>query len=186
MKKTDVCPWQTGNLLMLSVRRLVHNPNRIIKPYITEGMTVMDVGCGMGYFTIPMAQMIGESGHVIAADVQQEMLTGMLIHAEKAGVKKQIEPRLCERNTMNIQDLYGTVQFVILFMMLHEVPDHERLVQEVYDVLEPGGKILFAEPLIHVGRESFVQSLEVMKRVRLTVVETPHIALCRTAVLIKR
>lgn len=153
MTETHVCPWQRGNLLAISARRLVHNPKRILGPHLAEGMTVMDVGCGMGYFTIPMARMVGESGRVIAADLQPEMLKGMLRNAEKSEVKNRIEPRLCGKASMNIGNLSGKINFAILFMMLHEVPDRERLVREVSDALEPGGQLLFAEPVGHVGRQ---------------------------------
>lgn len=145
----------------------------------------MDIGCGMGYFTIPMAQMVGERGKVVAADLQPEMLDGMLINAEKAGVKNRIEPRLSEKSSVNIGDFSGKVHFAILFMMLHEVPDRERLVREVRDALRAGGKLLFAEPVGHVGKKSFERSLQIMRQAGLAVVGTPRIALCRAALLEK-
>lgn len=185
MAEMHVCPWQAGNLLSISARRLVHNPERILRPHITAGMTVMDVGCGMGYFTIPMARMVGGRGKVIAADLQPEMLDGMLINAEKSGVKSRIEPRLCGKNSMNIGDLSGKINFAILFMMLHEVPDRERLVREVCDALEPGGKVLFAEPMGHVAKQSFERSLQMMRQTGLVVAEPLRIALCRAVLLEK-
>ena len=185
MKKADVCPWQAGNLLASSARKLIHNPHRILAPYITEGMTVMDVGCGMGYFTIPIAQMVKENGKVAAIDIQREMLEGMLMKAKKTGLENCIEPCLSGENGLNIGDLYGTIQFAILFMMLHEVPNRKHLVQEVSDALAQDGKILFAEPVFHVGKSSFEQSLQVFRKAGLTVKETPRIAFCRAVLLEK-
>ncbi len=185
MVNTHVCPWQTGHLLNVSARKLLHHPRRVLGPHIAEGMTVMDVGCGMGYFTIPMARMAGERGRVIAADLQPEMLDGMLRNAVEAGVEKRVEPRLCGQKSMNIGDLSGQIDFVILFMMLHEVPDRERLVWEVRDALKPGGRLLFAEPVVHVGKQSFERSLRMMRQTGFTVVKPLHVAICRAVLLEK-
>ena len=185
MSKEYVCPWQMGNLLSLSARKLVHNPRRILSPYLSEGMTAMDVGCGMGYFTLPMARLTGEGGRVIAADLQREMLDGMLKKAEKAGVRDRIEPHLCEKTSLRVEALSGTVHFALLFMMLHEVPDPERLVREVCDTLAPGGKLLFAEPVVHVGRRAYEKSLQILRDAGLTVIGRPHVALCRAVLLEK-
>lgn len=42
------------------LRRLVQNPYKILKPYIKPGWTILDVGPGMGYFTIPLATLAGD------------------------------------------------------------------------------------------------------------------------------
>ena len=49
-----VCPWWMGYFLVNPMRRLRQNPDDIISPYVKEGMRVVEVGPGMGYFTIPM------------------------------------------------------------------------------------------------------------------------------------
>ena len=185
MQSLQVCPWQAGNILTLSARRYIHDPLRILGAYISEGMTLMDVGCGMGYFTIPMALMTGANGKVLAADLQPQMLEGMLQNAEKAGVRSRIEPRLCGTDSIHIGDANATVDFAILFMMLHEVPDRERLVREVCDALSMGGKILFAEPVVHVRKKSFMRSLQMMEQAGLTVISKPRVMFCRSALLEK-
>ena len=45
-----VCPWWAGYFIDNRVRRLLHNPEKIVGPYVKSGMTVMDVGCGDGAF----------------------------------------------------------------------------------------------------------------------------------------
>lgn len=55
-------------------RRWLQNPRKILGPYIKEGMTILDFGCGPGYFMIDMAQMVNDSGLVFAADLQEGML----------------------------------------------------------------------------------------------------------------
>ena len=56
------------------MRRLVHKPGRILEARISKGMTVLDLGCEPGFFTIEMAKLVGGTGKVIAADLQQGML----------------------------------------------------------------------------------------------------------------
>lgn len=79
-----VCPWW-GGYFIDNPLRLLHNAEKILGPYVKPGMTVMDVGCGMGFFSIAMAQMVGDQGRVIAADLQEKMLDVLRRRAEKAG-----------------------------------------------------------------------------------------------------
>jgi ubiquinone/menaquinone biosynthesis C-methylase UbiE len=69
-----VCPVQYAGSLDNFIRRLVHKPRRILEAHVGKGMTVLDLGCGPGYFTIELAKLVGEEGRVIAADIQQGML----------------------------------------------------------------------------------------------------------------
>ena len=60
MSKNDnirVCPAELAGTLDNPLRRLFQNPERILKPYLTRGMTVLDLGCGPGYFSIEIAKL---------------------------------------------------------------------------------------------------------------------------------
>ena len=57
-----VCPWWVGYLLANPIRRMMQDPEELLRPYLWSGMTVLEPGPGMGFFTIPVAQMIGETG----------------------------------------------------------------------------------------------------------------------------
>ncbi len=129
--------------------------------------------------------MVGDGDHAAAVDLQPEMLDGMLNKAKSAALHNRILPRLCDRNSLHISDLNGKVDFALLFMMLHEVPDQDRLVKEVYDALKPDGKLLFAEPLVHVGKSSFEASMKIMQTIGFTATQPLSISLCR-AVLLER
>ena len=80
-----VCPWWMAYTFDNPVRKLFHNPQKIFDAYIRVGMTVMDVGCGMGYFSRGMAKLVGTSEKVIAVDLQQKMLDIMLKRARGRG-----------------------------------------------------------------------------------------------------
>ena len=73
-RKNRVCPVEHAGSLDNRLRRWVQNPRKILGPFIKEGMTVLDIGCGPGFFTMDMAEMVGETGRVIASDLQEVML----------------------------------------------------------------------------------------------------------------
>ena len=101
-----VCPPWCCFTFDNAFRRLLQNPNRILRPYIKPGWTVLDVGPGMGYFTIPMARLVGDTGKVIAADVQQKMLDGLDHRAFKAGVQERIKLQLTKAGQYWHQRIY--------------------------------------------------------------------------------
>lgn len=171
-------------MLAASVRWLVHNPGHILKPYLSTGMTAMDTGCGMGFFTVPMANMVGTEGRVIAVDIQPKMLSGMVRYAGKKGVEDRIEPHLCGSDSLRIENRTGTVDFILVFM-LHEAPDRERMIRELHIALKPDGKLLFAEPIIHVGKKTFDRELSEIKDAGFRVLAAPKISICRAALLEK-
>ena len=81
-----VCPWWLGRLLASPARRLVHDPAAILPPFVTAGMTVLEPGPGMGFFTLELARLVGPRGKVVAVDVQPRMLSGLRRRAAKAGL----------------------------------------------------------------------------------------------------
>ena len=153
-----VCPWWMGYLIDNPLRRLIHNPEKILGPYVTPGMMVVDVGCGMGLFSIAMAKMVGDDGRVIAVDLQQKMLDAMTRRAGKAGVAHRIQAHRCEANDLSVD---AKADFVLAFAMVHEVPDTKRLLSQVFACLKPSGKFLVAEPRLHVSASTFQKMLEI-------------------------
>src|SRR5512143_3172509 len=65
----DVCPWWLGYLLAAPWRKLWHDPRSILRPFLGEGMTVLEPGPGMGFFTLEMARLVGPKGRVDAVDI---------------------------------------------------------------------------------------------------------------------
>ena len=61
-RKAHTCPVEMAGSLDFRLRRQFQNPQKILAPYIREGMTALDMGCGPGFFSIDMAQMVGKSG----------------------------------------------------------------------------------------------------------------------------
>jgi len=80
-----VCPWWVGHFLMNPLRRFAHNPPKILSPYVSDGMTVLDLGPGMATFTLDLARFTGPTGRVIAVDIQARMLEQVKKAAAAAG-----------------------------------------------------------------------------------------------------
>ena len=154
-----VCPPWIGYLLLNPLRRWVENPDKILGPFVEEGMTVLEPGCGMGYFTLPLARMVGPQGKVVALEVQSKMLSVLEQRARKAGLLDRIELRQIGSDGLNSEDLSGQVDFTAAFHMVHEVSDKSSFFTEVMRTLKPGGKLLVVEPKGHVSQDKFQQTV---------------------------
>jgi len=180
VRDRHVCPWWVCFTFDNFIRRLFHNPENILAPYVHEGDTVLDVGPGMGYFSIPLARMVGDKGKVIAADVQAPMLSALERRAQKQGLEGRIVPHLCKTDSIGVRD---PVDFALAFWMVHEVPDQSRFFHEMKDLLQPVGKFLLAEPVMHVSRRMFEETVKRAEEAGFMVTETPRIFMSRAAVL---
>jgi ubiquinone/menaquinone biosynthesis C-methylase UbiE len=172
-----------GYLLLCPFRGIGQNPDRILAPYLSDGMTVLEVGPGMGFFTLPMARMVGPAGKIVCVDLQEEMLAAVHRRAAKAGVAGRIEARACHPTTLGIGDLAGKVDFVLLFAVVHEVRDTPRLFHEIVQVMKPGARCLVAEPKFHVSVRDFEQTIASAAAQGLRLVDRPVIWGSRSAVL---
>jgi len=156
MEKTltpsHTCPWWLLFTFDNRFRRLVHDPIKILTLHVQSGATVLDIGCGMGYFTLPLAQLVGPKGGVIAVDVQHKMLEGLRRRAERAGLMDRIRILHCAPDRIGLDQ---RLDFALAFWMVHEVKQPEPFLKEIYDVLKPGGGLLLVEPKIHVSRNVF-------------------------------
>jgi len=174
-----VCPWWGGYFIDNRFRRLLHKPEIILAPYVRDGMTAMDIGCGMGFFSIAMAKMVGDAGRVIAVDVQQKMLDVLQERARKAGVADRIRTHRCEPDLLGIDE---TVDFALAFYAAHEVPDLRRLLSQTHGCLGPNGKFLVTEPRFHVWARTFDRMIETGEDIGLRMLETPRVCLSRSVV----
>ena len=154
-----VCPWWLGYLLASPLRRLMQDPEAILSPWVTPGMIVLEIGPGMGFFSLPLARRVGSAGRVICLDIQPRMLQRLERRASKASLRERIETRLCPPESFGLQDRPGSIDFALLFAVLHEMPDQASVWKQIHEALKPGGRVLFAEPRGHVNEKGFAQSL---------------------------
>lgn len=173
-RKHHLCPRWMCFTFDNGLRRLVQNPDKIISPFIREGDVILDVGPGIGFFTIPMAKKVGASGRVIAADIQQSMLDGIENRAVRAGVRDRIGLHLASTDTVYAGE---KADFILAFWMAHEVPDTQRFFSQLRDALKPGGRFLLAEPKVHVSAKQFQLLVESSKKAGFVLAESPAIPL---------
>ena len=177
-----VCPWWMAYTFDNWLRRLCYKPEAMFGSYVERGMTVMDVGCGMGFNAIGLARMVGDEGCVIAVDLQQEMLDVLQKRAKRAGVADRIRTHKCDADAIGLDD---TVAFVVAFWVVHEVPDAARLLREVYSCLSPNGRFLVAEPRFHVSDEALRETITVAEDIGLKVCDQPRIRFSKSVVFRK-
>ena len=177
-----VCPWWGGYFIDNRFRRLLHKPEKILAPYVRQGITVMDFGCGMGFFSIAMAGLVGEDGSVVAVDVQQKMLDVLHQRAERAGVADRIRTHQCEPTALGVD---GPVDFVLAFWSAHEVSDLRGLLADVHGCLVDGGKLLVAEPKGHVSARAFGKMVAIAQETGLNVQDQPGVRFSRAATFVK-
>ncbi|MBN1416136.1 MAG: methyltransferase domain-containing protein [Bacteroidales bacterium] len=156
--KNHICPVWVGRLMVNPLRRLGQHPDKIVGSYLEPGMKVMDFGCAMGYFSIPMARKVGEKGVVYCVDIQEKMLTQLMKRAKRKNVHPIIKPTLIPGNN-GYTDLPDQLDFVLLFAVVHEVPDKKKLFDAISERMNEGGKVLFAEPSGRVNASQFKDSL---------------------------
>ena len=178
-----VCPWWMGWLLASPLRRLLQDPAQIVGPLVRDGMTVLEPGPGMGFFTLELARRVGPGGRVVAVDLQPRMLEGLRRRAERAGLADRIDTRCANASTLGLQDLAAKVDLVVAFAMVHELPDAGRFFEEVGAVLRPEGTVFLAEPSGHVSGEQFETTLRLAERAGLRREPGPPVRRSRTALL---
>ncbi len=175
-----VTRWWTNYLIDHRLRRLFHRPAAVLGPYLVEGGIALDVGCGLGYFSIAMAEMVGPAGRVIAADIYPQALDVLVRRARRRGVAGRIRPLLCPRDQVGVGE---TVDFIVAFWMAHEAPDLDGFFREMAGSLKPEGRFLLVEPIFHVPKRRFAGMLERAEEAGLEIVERPRVRFGHAAVL---
>lgn len=150
-----VCPpWVARTFLLNPLRKLLENPEKMLRPYVKPGMTVLEPGCAMGYFTLPLARMVGPQGRVIAVDIQEAMTATMQKRARKAGLADRIEVRRVTPESLEPAES-ESADLVAAMHVVHEAPDAKRFLAELKAALKPGGTLLIIEAAGHVKRDEF-------------------------------
>lgn len=167
-----VCPWWFAYSFDNPLRRFLHPPEEVLGRWVRPGMTALDVGCGIGHFTLGLARLVGPGGRVIAADLQERALAAVRRRASRAGLADRITTQRCTPDRIGVA---GPVDFALAFWMAHETPSQEALFGELAGVLRPGGLLLVAEPRLHVTPRQFEQAFEAAALAGLAVAGRPSV-----------
>lgn len=185
MPADHVCPWWLAYTFDNPLRRLVHDPGKMFGPYIGPGGVAADIGCGLGFFSLGLARLVGPAGRVYSLDLQERMLAGLRRRARRAGLEGRITARQVRDDDLDSRDLQGRLDLALAFWMVHEVPDQAGFFGQARGLLKPEGRLFVAEPRMHVKAEDFEQTLRLAAGAGLEPVARPRVAFSRAAVLAK-
>jgi len=108
------------------------------------GARVIDIGCGPGRVTIPLARAVGPGGEVIALDVQAAMLAKV---AEKARTERLANIRLMQSDVRSARIDDGSLDGAVMVTALGEIPEAAKVLPWIFSALKPGGRLLVAETI---------------------------------------
>lgn len=165
-----VCPAWAGPLLCCPLRRLFGSPEKLLTPYVSPGMAVLEPGPGMGWFTLPLARLVSATGRVVARDLQPAMVAGLKKRAERAGLLDRIDAAACAADDLGLAEWKGRIDAAFLIHVLHEVPDPGRFLTQLHAALRPGGRLFLLEPKGHVSKETLASEVAEAARVGFRVI----------------
>jgi 2-polyprenyl-3-methyl-5-hydroxy-6-metoxy-1,4-benzoquinol methylase len=154
--------------------------------HIGPAMTVLDYGSAMGFFSLPMARMVGDEGRVVCVDVEPRMLNALTRRAARAGLADRIETHVSTNHSLELRGRQAHFDFALAFAVLHEVEARRAVLVEIAALLRPNARFLVAEPSNHVSAAAFEQTLEEAATAGLVLADRPRIRLSRAALLTKR
>jgi SAM-dependent methyltransferase len=179
-----VCPWWLGYFLASPLRRFMYNPAVLLAPYVSQGMTVLEPGPGMGFYTLELALRVGPTGRVVAVDVQPQMIKGLKRRAAKARLLDRIDARLAAPDSLGVGDLSG-VDFALACAVVHELPAAGPFFAEVLAALKPGAFLLLLEPKGHVKAAEFENELQAAAQAGFSMAGQPPVSRSYSALLKK-
>lgn len=150
-KHAHQCPHKTALILDNGLRKLVHNPYKLLEPLVQNGMTVLDLGCGNGFFSMPLANLVGPSGTIIAVDTQQEMLDRL----QKKADKHQFNNISIHKNTSDSMGISQKVDFALAAYLFYELDNQRAYLDELHEQLNDGCFLLLIEPNPIVSKRKF-------------------------------
>ena len=162
------------------IRLLLQNPGKILKGYIHPGMTVLDLGCGTGYFTLEIAKLLENRGKVIAVDVQVGMLDRLKQKLENSEFRNQIQIHNNRENTLSLTD---RIDFILAFYSFHEMKYIDSIIYELQKSIKQETKILISEQKFHVSKHSFNTIVQKLENIGFEIYKRPKIFLSRTVIM---
>ncbi len=182
-EKNRVCLVELAGSLDNKIRKWFQNPQKILAPYIKEGMKVLDIGCGPGFFSIEIAKMVGKTGKVFSVDLQEGMLQKIRNKIHGSELEDRIKLIKSEEDKINVHE---KVDFILAFYMVHEVPNKNRLFEALKIVLVEKGQFLIVEPKVfHVTKKEFSETMSLAEKAGFKVSQGPKLPFSFSAILTK-
>lgn len=171
---------ERAGALESSFRYRFQNPRKILRTYLKPGMTVLDLGCGPGFFTTEIARMLDGSGKVIAADVQNGMLEKVRQKITGRDIECIVQIHKCQEKSLKLTD---KIDFVFAFFSFHEMSCLDNIIDEIKLLLKPEGEIFIAEQKFHVPKSTFIGIIDRLRKKGFEINRQPKVFLSRAVVM---
>jgi ubiquinone/menaquinone biosynthesis C-methylase UbiE len=139
----------------------------------------------MGYFSLPLARMVGPSGRVVCVDLQPRMVAGLVRRARRAGLSERIEASVCSADDLAVGRWQGRIDLAVAIHMVHEVGDPGRLLAQIHETLRPGGRFLLLEPRGHVSPAALEDQVAAATRAGFATLDRPVVRRSHAVLLSK-
>lgn len=139
------------------LRKRISDPEAIIQGAgVQSGQTVLEVGCGRGFFTVPLGETLGQEGRLYALDVTQVAVDYVTQKVEAAGLSNV---RVFRANALDSGVPDGAMNLVVLFGVIPSPTlPLSQLLPEMHRVLKPGGALAVWTAVPWWSPQSMVQS----------------------------
>lgn len=172
LPKNHTCPVWLGYLLASPIRRLFENPAKMVLPLVKPGQRILELGPGLGFFTMPLAKSVGPDGRVVCVDVQAGMLARLGKRLGKRGLQDRVELRQCGPADLGLDDVRGSFDVATAIHVVHETPSPGNTVGALAASLKVDGQLLLVEPPGHCSQELWNDEAGAAERAGL--VRVPH------------
>lgn len=148
LRRPRPMPHQLAFTLDSPLRLAYRNPGETLGLYgFRAGMTVLDLCCGSGLFTVEMARMVGPEGVVHAVDVQRPLLDMAANRLADAGMSPRVKLHHTGASRLPLED--ASVDLAVIISSLGEIPDKVGALAEVKRVLKPDGRLAISDELLN-------------------------------------
>lgn len=132
---------------------------------IKQGMTICDMGCGNGFYTLQLAKMVGPEGHLYAVDIQTKMLEFLNERADAQGVRN-LSPILGTYTDPRLPK--GKIDVVLMVDVYHEFSHPVQMLAAIRESLSPKGVAVLVEfrsedPKVPIKAEHKMSKEQIMK-----------------------
>lgn len=138
------CPFSQAGMLLHPLRPLIHPVQPMLAQFgLRRGATVLELGPGVGYFSVEASRMLGPEGRLLCVDIQPPMLRALRQRLEEQGTSAHL--MVGDAHNLPLAD--ASVDVAFLVTVLGEIPDRPQALMELRRVLKPGGILSITEHL---------------------------------------
>ena len=127
---------------MSNARKEWQNPDVILNRIgVESGMTVADLGCGPGFFTVPVASLVGANGLVYAVDADPIMVRYLQENISKSGIEKK-RVKIMQADVSQTGIPAKSVDIAFFANILHDIQDRRSFFDEVKRICKPPALVI--------------------------------------------